>query len=148
MGFDDLVAAAAAAVRFATDRFGEPVVLLGSSQGGMVAMAAAGRGVPVALVIAHNVLDPARSDAMVVTRFGAARRLHRPLVATLATGARVAPHVPVAVGVYLDPARVFTAREPRELFEADPLGLRSYPLGFMASLLTADLTGMTDGSLR
>jgi hypothetical protein len=30
----------------------------------------------------------------------------------------------------------------------DPLGLRCYPLGFLAELVTADLSGMGDGSIR
>jgi pimeloyl-ACP methyl ester carboxylesterase len=35
-----------------------------------------------------------------------------------------------------------------DFFWTDPLGLRSYPLGFLGSLVGADLSGMHDGSLR
>lgn len=137
------------AVAWAADRFGCRPVLLGSSQGGILAMAAVARGVPVAGVVAHNVLDPALPDSLLVSRLPRwLVRFHRPLRAALRVAARVAPRLPVPFQLYLDIDRV--CREPwtKDQFLSDPLGLRSYPLAFMADLFTVDLRGMGDGSIR
>ena len=143
-----LVEDVAEAVVWATDRFGCLPVLLGSSQGGILAMAAAARGVPVAGVVAHNVLDPVLRDSLLVTRLPAwLRHLHRPLQRALRLGGTIAPRLPVPFWLYLDIGRV--CREPwtKEQFLSDPLGLRSYPLAFVADLFSVDLSGMSDGSI-
>ena len=54
---------------------------------------------------------------------------------------------PVPVGAYLDIRRVSCDQATLEYFDTDPPGRRSYPLGFMASPFTADLSGMRDGSI-
>jgi hypothetical protein len=53
----------------------------------------------------------------------------------------------VTVRAYLDLRRVSRDQPTLQQLLADPLGLRTYPLGFLASLITADLSGMRDGSL-
>ena len=54
--------------RGGADRLGGPVVLLGSSQGGILAMAVAARSRRLALVAAHNVLDPSLPESLTITR--------------------------------------------------------------------------------
>jgi hypothetical protein len=73
---------------------------------------------------------------------------YRPLLAALRLAARLAPELPVPVWAYLDLDRVCGQPETRRRFLTDPLGLRCYPLGFLAELVTADLAGMRDGSIR
>jgi alpha-beta hydrolase superfamily lysophospholipase len=138
-----------AAVSWARERFACLPVLLGSSQGGILAMVAVARGAPVAGVVAHNVLDPDLPDSLLVSRLPRwLRHLHRPLQGALRLAARLAPRLPVPFQLYLDIGRV--CREPwtKEQFQSDPLGLRSYPLAFVADLFTVDLRGMRDGSIR
>ncbi len=111
-------------------------------------MAAVVRGVPVAGVVAHNVLDPALPDSLLVSRLPRwLRHLHRPLQGALRLAGRSVPRLPVPFQLYLDIDRV--CREPwtKEQFLSDPLGLRSYPMAFMADLFTVDLRGMGDGSI-
>jgi hypothetical protein len=38
--------------------------------------------------------------------------------------------------------------QTRRRFLTDPLGLRCYPLAILTELVTADLSGMRDGSIR
>lgn len=144
----NLVVNATDAVDWAADHLDGPVVLLGSSQGGVLAMAVAARTRQLALVAAHNVLDPSLPESLTITRLP--RWLiggYRPLLATLRLAARLAPELPVPFWAYLDLDRVCGQPETRRRFLTDPLGLRAYPLGFLAELCTADLSGMGDGSI-
>jgi hypothetical protein len=76
----NLVANATDAVDWAADQLDGPVVLLlGSSQGGVLAMAVAARSRRLALVAAHNVLDPIAAG--VIDRKPSASLAHRRLPA-------------------------------------------------------------------
>jgi pimeloyl-ACP methyl ester carboxylesterase len=126
------------------------VVLLGSSQGGILAMAVAAHNRRLALVVTHNLLDPSLPESLIVTRLpGWLMGVYRPLLALLRRAARLAPGLPVPLWAYLDLDldRVCGQPQTRRRFLTDPLGLRAYPLGFLAELLTADLSGMGDGSI-
>ena len=147
--FATLVGNAVDAVTWCRDTYPDrPLAVLGSSQGGVVAMALAGRDRRIDAVLAHNVLDPSLPASIEVTRFPAwLSRVYPCVIGAFRLAARLAPHIPVPFDTYLDIDRV--CRDPRnaELFYTDPLGLRSYPLAFLASLFTADLSGMRDGSI-
>jgi alpha-beta hydrolase superfamily lysophospholipase len=146
--WSDLVANATDAVDWAATQLDGPVVLLGSSQGGVLAMAVAARSRRLALVVAHNILDPALPESLTVSRLpGWLTGAYRPLLAILRLAARVAPGLPVPLWAYLDLDRVCGQPETRRRFLTDPLGLRAYPLGFLAELCTADLSGMADGRI-
>lgn len=125
-----------------------PVVLMGSSQGSLVALLAAAAGAPVRGVIAHNVFDPGGDSATAVTRLAGVRHVRRPLVAAVRALAVVAPRLPLPVYAYLDPARVFVSAETRRAYEQDPLCRRSYPARFLADLFTVDTSGLYDGRIR
>jgi len=145
--WDDLVANTVDACTWVAETFGLPTVLIGSSQGSLVALLAAAAGAPVRGVIAHNVFDPNQPDAAMVTRFGAvggAQRLARRL---LSAAADLAPRLPVPITAYLDPDRVFGSTWTRELFDVDPLARHAYPLRFLADLVTVDTSRLYDGSL-
>jgi alpha-beta hydrolase superfamily lysophospholipase len=146
LGWANLVANATDAVDWAADHLGGPVVLLGSSQGGMLAMAVAARNHRLALVAAHTVLDPSLPESLMVSRLpGWLVGGYRPSLAALRLAGRIAPELPVPLWAYLD--RVCGQPETRRRFLTDPLGLRCYPLGFLTELVTADLSGMRDGSI-
>jgi alpha-beta hydrolase superfamily lysophospholipase len=146
--WSDLVANATDAVDWAATHLDGPVVLLGSSQGGVLAMTVAAHHRRLALVAAHNVLDPALGESLTVSRLpGWLVGAYRPLLAVLRLAARLAPGLPVPFWAYLDLDRVCGQPETRTRFLTDPLGLRAYPLGFLAELCTADLSGMRDGSI-
>ena len=144
----NLVVNATDAVDWAATHLDGPVVLLGSSQGGILAMAVAARSRRLALVAAHNVLDPSLPESLTITRLpGWLVGAYRPQLATLRLAARIAPGLPVPFWAYLDLDRVCGQPETRRRFLTDPLSLRAYPLGFLAELCTAELSGVGDGSI-
>jgi alpha-beta hydrolase superfamily lysophospholipase len=125
-----------------------PVAVAGTSQGSIVAMALAAADHRLDAVFAHNIIDPALPSTMQITRFPRwLARVHPAALTAFRAAARLAPSAPVPVGAYLDIGRVTRDEAIVEYFNTDPLGRRSYPLQFMASLFTADLTGMRDGSI-
>ena len=118
-----------------------PRVLLGSSQGGVLALAAAARTTGVARVVAHNVLDPELPATLGVSR---APRWLRPAYPQLRQAlrglAQLAPGLPVPFDAYLDMRRVSHNPEVVERFYTDPLGRRSYPLALLAGMLCESVT--------
>jgi alpha-beta hydrolase superfamily lysophospholipase len=145
---ESLISNALDATAWARTRFGRLPVVVGSSQGGVLAIIVATRDHQLAGVVAHNILDPALPASMTVSRFPAfPQAAYRPFLQGLRLLAKLAPRLPIRFNVYLDMARV--CREPwtAEQFLLDPLSLRSYPLAFLADLLTADMTAMRDGSI-
>jgi alpha-beta hydrolase superfamily lysophospholipase len=118
-----------------------PMVLLGSSQGGVLALAAGARATAVSRVIAHNVLDPELPATLEVIRAPAWLRPVYPQLRQVVRGlARIAPGLPVPFDAYLDIRRV--SRDPKvvEHFYTDPLGRRTYPLALLAGMLSEPLT--------
>ena len=91
---------------------------------------------------------PALPESQTITRLpGWLVGAYRPLLTLLRLAGRLAPGLPVPFWAYLDLDRVCGQPETRRRFLTDPLGLRAYPLGFLAELCTADLSGMRDGSI-
>lgn len=141
--FDDLVRSCIDAFAWLRREYPDtPATVLGSSQGGFLALALAARAPGAAAVLAHNVLDPVLPDTVTVTRvpkwLAPAYPRLRPVLGALG---RIAPGVPVPFGAYLDIARVTRDPDVVDRFYTDPLGLRSYPLGLLAGMLTTDLPG-------
>ena len=67
--FGTLLANARDAVAWARAHVSEQVVVCGSSQGGVLAMAVAAAEPQLTAVVAHNVLDPQLADSLLITRF-------------------------------------------------------------------------------
>lgn len=145
---ENLVANALDATSWARERFGRSPVVVGSSQGGVLAMIVATRDRALAGVLAHNILDPELPDSITVSRFPAfLQSAYRPAMRGLRVLATLVPRLPVPFSVYLDMNRV--CREPwtAEQFLLDPLSLRSYPVAFLADLLTADMGAVRNGTI-
>ena len=145
---DTLVVNALDATAWARVRFGRCPVVVGSSQGGVLAMIVATRDHELAGVVAHNILDPALPASITVSRFPTfLQAAYGPFMRGFRVLAKLAPRLPIRFSVYLDLARV--CREPwtAEQFLMDPLSLRAYPLAFLADLFTADMKAMGDGSI-
>ncbi|WP_158423547.1 alpha/beta fold hydrolase [Mycobacterium sp. EPa45] len=145
---ENLVANALDATEWARERYGRRPVVVGSSQGGVLAMLVATRDRELAGVAAHNILDPELPDSITVSRFPAfLQRGYRPFMRGLRALATISPRLPVPFSVYLDMKRV--CREPwtAEQFLLDPLSLRSYPVAFLAELLTADVSAVRNGTI-
>jgi alpha-beta hydrolase superfamily lysophospholipase len=147
--FEDLLQNALDAVSYASERFGDEVLVLGSSQGGVLATALAARDQRIKAVFAHNVLDPSAPESIRITRFPTwLQPYHKILVEAMKAAASVLPRLPLPLGFYLDDRRVFGEEWTRKQFYSDPLALTSYPLYFLASLFSVDMSFLRDGAIR
>ena len=142
----DIVQNGRDAVSFALERFALPVVVMGSSQGGIVAAALAAEDERIAAVFAHNIMLSELPDSIGVSRFPLwLRHLYRPLRVALRLFACLFPDWKVPLKYYLDRKRISTNLAVWNAVRKDALNLTRYPLCFVASLLTTDFPGLTDG---
>jgi alpha-beta hydrolase superfamily lysophospholipase len=149
LSFEDLVQDGHNAVSHAIERFGGKALVLGSSQGGAVAMAMAAKDERIVAVFAHNVLDPSMPESIRITRFPPwLQPYHKTIVGAMRTAASFLPRLRLPAGFYLDDRRVFGEEWTREQFYSDPLALTSYPLYFLASLFSADTSFLSSGEIR
>ncbi|MDR1205825.1 MAG: alpha/beta fold hydrolase [Peptococcaceae bacterium] len=145
----DIVQNGRDAVTFALERFQLPVVVMGSSQGGIAAAALAAGDGRIAAAFPHNVLLSELPESVGVSRFPMwLGRVYRPALAALKLLAKLLPDWELPLDFYLDRARIGSAPEVWEPFERDPLCLKRYSLHFLASLFTTRFPGLTDGSVR
>jgi len=134
----ELVSDLRAAVGYARKRFGDPIAVAGSSQGGIACFYFAAAGDPVACAICHNLADLGDPASVRLTRWPAASRLLKPVVRR---AARLAPEWKVPLSLYLDlaaePVKFLgnSARVARE----DPLFVPYLRLRGMASLASEPL---------
>ena len=147
--FADMVQNVEDTISFCLDHFGSNPIIMGSSQGGILSMALAARDSRIQAVFAHNILLPTLKESISITNFprffSLFYRIFPPMLKCLA---RMMPELQIPITAYLDLDRITSSIEIQQGFYKDPLGLTSYPLCFLASLFTADLTGITDGSIE
>jgi pimeloyl-ACP methyl ester carboxylesterase len=147
--FSDLLQNVRDAVGYCRDKISDSVLLSGSSQGGILCLAAAAGDSRVKAAFPHNVLLPSLEGSIAITRFPPfLGRLQQPLVSLMGIAARLAPGLQLPPDFYLDFNRVSRSPELQAGFFSDPLNLASYPLVFLHSLFSADLTGVSDGSIK
>ena len=145
---DDMVANVQDTMTWCIENVHDNVLLMGSSQGGILSMAVAGKDARVRAVFPHNILLPDLEDSIVVTRYPQfLKPLHTFMQKVFLIGAKVLPRLQIPITSYLDPDRITKSKQIMDQFYADPLGRTSYPLAFMASLFSADLSMVTDGSI-
>jgi alpha-beta hydrolase superfamily lysophospholipase len=147
--FADMLENVRDSVGYCLDRISSNVILMGSSQGGILCLAAAGLDSRIRAAFPHNVLLPSLSSSIYVTRFPHfLKPVTRPVTSMMKFAARAVPGLELPPESYLDFDRVSKSKELRDLFFSDPLNRSSYPLCFLASLFTADLSSISDGSIK
>ena len=146
---ESLVTNALDAAAWARARFGRPPVVVGSSQGGVLAIIAATRDHQLAGVVAHNIFDPALAESITVSRFPTfLKAVYRPFLRGLRVLAKLAPRLPHPVqrlprSVPGMPRALVSRAVPAG--PAEPAQL--LPLAFLADLFTADMIAMRDGTI-
>ena len=95
----ELVADMRAAVEYARNRFGNPIVVSGSSQGGITAFYLAAEGYPVASAICHNIADLGDPASVRLTRRPGLSRLMKPMIGLLG---RVLPELRIPMTSYIN----------------------------------------------
>ncbi len=129
----ELVRDMGAAVQYARNRFGDPVAVSGSSQGGITAFYYAAGDDSLAGAVCHNIADLPHPDSIRLTRHPSVSRLFKPMIPVLA---KLVPELKVPLAAYLD----LNAEHLRgigpvgSMFEQDPLLVPYIRLKGMASL--------------
>jgi alpha-beta hydrolase superfamily lysophospholipase len=95
----ELVEDMRAAVGYARNRFGDPIVASGSSQGGITAFYLAAEGYPIAGVICHNLADLGDPETVRITRSPGLSRIMRPILTRLA---KIFPELKVPITSYIN----------------------------------------------
>ena len=145
----DIVQNGRDAVSFALDRYSLPVIVMGSSQGGIVASAIAATDTRIAAVFAHNLLLSELPDSIGVSRFPKwLRHVYGPVQSIFKIFAKLVPDLQLPLGFYLEPKRISTDQTIWDTVLSDELNLSRYSLHFLASLFTTHFPGLTDGSVR
>lgn len=145
--FNDLLQNVRDAIDYCALRYGGDLFLLGSSQGGILATAAADDG-RLRGVLAHDTILPElRASASLLNLPRWLLPFSDVLLKLVSLAARLAPTLPVPLSRYLEIDRVTQNAEVAAAFMEDPLCRREYPLAFLDSLFRADMHVATDGSL-
>ena len=145
----DIVQNARDAVSFALQKYDLPIMVMGSSQGGIVAAALASEDARITAAFAHNVMLAELPDSIGISRFpGWLRHVYRPMQGLFAFFARIFPDLALPAGFYLEHARISTDLKIWEALKNDPLCLSRYSLCFLSSLFTTRFPGLTDGSMN
>lgn len=134
----ELMADMRAALRYARHRFGDPLFLSGSSQGGIVAFYLAAEGAPVAGVVCHNIADLPDPASLCLTNIPTISRLAKPFMPLLA---RVFPEWPVPMPWYINMADepIRDLGNSRDLLKRGPLLVPYVRLKGLASLSSEPL---------
>jgi len=147
--FADLLQNIRDSISYCLDHVSSDIILSGSSQGGILCLAAAGTDNRIKAAFPHNVLLPSLSSSIYITRFPHfLKPFTHPLTSLMKLVARFAPGLELPPQFYLDFDRVTKSKELQNLFFNDPLSRSNYPLCFLASLFTADLKSISDGSIK
>ncbi len=136
-------------VSFCADNFNRQIILMGSSQGGMMSVAAAAEDHRIRAVFAHNAVLPMLKESISITRFPSFFKYFQKIfIPLLKFSAWFFPALPVPLGAYLQIDRITKSPEIQSQFLNDPIGLTSYPLSFLASMFSAPLGGVTGGDIK
>jgi alpha-beta hydrolase superfamily lysophospholipase len=147
--FTDMLQNIRDTITYCLDNIGKDVIVMGSSQGSILSLAAACTDQRIKAVFPHNILIPSLKNSISVTSFPKfLKPFNGAITSIIKFAAKMAPGIQVPVTFYLEFDRITSSKAIRDLFYADPLGLTSYPLQFLASLFAADLGGISDGSIK
>jgi alpha-beta hydrolase superfamily lysophospholipase len=147
--FQDMLQNVRDAITYCLENVSSDVIVMGSSQGGILSIAAACTDDRIKAVFPHNILLPDLSSSIYITNFPHFLKPLSPLVKSMMKlAAVITPSLQVPVTFYLDFKRVTPSDEVKALFYTDPIGLTEYPLHFLSSLFNADLSMIKDGSIK
>lgn len=136
-------------ISYVLNTFNQNPILLGTSQGGILSLMVAAEDHRLHAVFAHDALLTSLKESILITRFPEwLQNFDNLLKYILKVSGKMIPALPVHINFYLDINRVFRNETIKHQFLNDPIGRLSYPLAFLASLMTTDTSGLTNGSIR
>lgn len=147
--FEDMIENVKDTISYCVDNFNNEILVMGSSQGGILSIAAAGMDQRIKAVFPHNILLPSLNESISVTSIPKIfKPFYKVIPVIMRIGAKIFPGLQIPITAYLELDRIFTVEETKKQFYQDPIGLTKYPLNFLSSLFSADLDLITDGSIK
>ncbi len=147
--FEDIKQNVKDTITYAGENYTGNILLLGSSQGGILAITVAAEDDRIKAVFPHNIMIPELPETIGITRFPLClRHIHKQMTRLIKICGKIAPGMQLRYDFYLDPDRVTCSTEMQRKLDNDPLFLRTYPLYFLASLFNADMSKISDGSIK
>lgn len=144
--FSDMLQNIYDVISFTEKNFNSQIGVLGTSQGGILAVAAACEDMRIKAVFSHNVMLPQLKESICITKFP--KWSYNIMNNLMSIGAKLVPTLQVPIQFYLDLDKVFLSNEWKEKFFDDQFNLKKYSIYFLNSLFKADLGKVTDGSIE
>ena len=146
---DHMIANVKDTITYVIENFNDNVGLMGSSQGGVLAISIAGLDDRIKAVVPHNILLTSLKESIKLSSYPDwLVNFYKPIISLMKLGARIMPKKQLTMDSYLDSDKVFSTKEWKDYFYTDPIGLTKYPISFLASLFASDMTHITDGSIK
>lgn len=146
--FKDMIRNTRDAISYIFSKYNRKPILLGTSQGGILSLAVAAEEPEILAVFAHTALLTDLKESIYVTRFPRwLSGFYKVYPAFVKLIAHLSPTRQVPIKSYLDMEKVFQNHKTKKHFMNDPLGLTSYPLSFISSLINADTSGISNGNI-
>lgn len=147
--FNDMIRNARDAISYIYSKYNRKPIVLGTSQGALISLVTAARDTNIKAVFLHNAIFTDLKESASITRFpGWITRFYNFYPFLINLLAYISPKHTIPVTTYLDLDRVFNDETHKHIFMKDPLGLTSYPISFISSVLNADLSGISNGNIN
>lgn len=147
--FEDMEQNVKDTITYTIKNFNDKIIVMGSSQGGILAIAVSAEDNRIKAVFPHNILLPHLPESVEITRFpNFFKYCYKSVVDFIKWSGRVFPGLQLPMTFYLSFDRVTKSKKIKEDFYKDNYSLKSYPLYFLASLFGADMTKIIDGSIK
>jgi alpha-beta hydrolase superfamily lysophospholipase len=147
--FDDMKQNVKDTITYARANYNDNISVMGDSQGGILSTAVAAEDNRIKAIFPHNIMIPDLPESIGLTRFPRfLRHIQKQLMWLVKIGGKIMPGMQISYALYLEPDRVTSSYELQHKIDNDPLFLRTYPLYFLASLFNADMSKMSDGSIK
>lgn len=146
---NDLIQNTKDTISYTVDRFGENIALMGSSQGGLIAILTATQDYRIKAVFPHNFFLLNMKETLKITDFP---RVLTPFFKQIqflfSILGKLFPEKQLDLSGYLDIDKAVESDEIKKYYFSNPLTLKSYPLSFLASLFNCDTSGIINGRIK
>lgn len=136
--FESLLQEGLAAERWLIDRFHKYVVVSGHSQGGILALAHAGKSHNTAAAFPICAIHPQEPEAIQLTRFARFHRYRRQIMSAFAILSSALPNLPAPLPCYLE-LRKLVQGKSEVIAMGKEHGRFSYPMRMLYSLFAAQV---------
>ena len=148
---DDLIENTIDTITYVNAKFGDRIILLGHSQGGIIASKVASIDPRIKAVLSHNVVmqEVEGSEAVVNINVKTTPVTVKIVQGLAKMAAKIMPKKQLKATDYISNVDECIEEHPGEFdHEIDPYALQTYPLTMVSSLFCLDTKYLTDGSIK